>query len=420
MLAQQEDQFAVQPPLALLQWQRAGSDAAARQLLLARLKTLKSVARLMAKQQWHAWRLPRQMALVSALEEAAGRAGAAWDPLQRADRQLDSRLAELEPKERALRAELNGLHHARAFPDAAEQARQLEAAVAAQAQAIALADAELAELERQEAELRAAASAATAQKEALAQRIEATRVALAATPRATEVALAEMRSLLALRKAVTGWEFVHVGASSLLVRYLIGGPVTIRLDFDPESRLVTGLQLLPGNNCKLAVLRHAARLAPSIGTPLAECLAECLGRLDAVSQLERSLAAMDSACSLTIPEPNNDADQMQQQQVALILGFFSYEARSKFDISLLIDASGPALRLLPAAFTHHYGPIEQADVHDYVGMALSNPAIERAPAACKQIVTSVMGLMAEHTVDGRPSDAFSLCMHSSDHQMQLD
>lgn len=356
------------------------------------------------------------MALVAALEEAAGRAGAAWDPLQRADRQLDTRLAELEPKERALRAELNSLHHARAFPNAAEQARQLEAAVAAQAQAIAAADAELAELERQEAELRAAASAATAQKEALAQRIEATRAALAATPRATELALSEMRSLLALRKAVTGWEFVHVGPSSLLVRYLVGGPVTIRLDFDAESRMVTGLQLLPGNNCKLAVLRHAARLAPLIGMPLAECLAECLGRLDAVAQLERSLAAMDSACSLTIPEPEDD-----QSQVTLVLGFFSYEARSKFDITLLVDASGPALRLLPATFTHHYGPIEQADVHDYVGMALSNPAIERAPAACKQIVTSVMGLMAEHTVDGRPSDAFSLCMHSaSDHQMQLD
>lgn len=404
----------MQPPLALLQWQRSGHDAAARQLLLTRLKTLKSVARLLAKQQWHAWRLPRQLALAAALEEAAGRAGAAWDPLQRADRQLDARLAELEPRERALRAELNSLLHARAFPDAAEQARQLEAAVAAQAQAIAAADAELAELERQEAGLRAAAAAAAAEKEVLAQRIEAARQALAATPRATEVALGEMRSLLALRKAVTGWELVQVGPSALLVRYLLGGPVSIRLDFDPGSRLVTSVQLQPGVSCKLAALRHAARLAPAPGTPLAECLAECLGRLDAVAQLERSLAAMDSACSFTIGS-DNDSDPI----IPVTLGFFSYEARSKFDICLAIDASGPALRLLPAAFTHHYGPIEEEDVRDYVGMALSNPAIERGPAACKQIVASVMGLMAEHAVEGRPSDAFSLCLHS-EHQMQID
>lgn len=76
----QEAQFNAAPPLALLQYQRA--DLPTKQLILQKLKTLKSVARLFSKHDWHQWRLERQAKLNAEMERALAIVTAAWDPLQ--------------------------------------------------------------------------------------------------------------------------------------------------------------------------------------------------------------------------------------------------------------------------------------------------------------------------------------------------
>lgn len=342
----------------------------------------------------------------------------AWDPLQSANAQLDTLIStKLEPQYRELHAELAALEHLRAFPDEIEQARQMEATVAVQSAQISEMDAELAELERQEAALLRSISEASAQKDRLSARMEASKQALATTPKVTELLLNEMRSLLALRKAVCGWEFVHVRPDSLTIRYLLGGPVLIKLDFDVNSKLVHSVSL-SGHQAKLSIFRHAHRLETRTGGLIHETLAEVFAKLDSIAQVERQLAssALNMHCSFELI-PESPESTGQPGGLDFKLCFFSYESRSKFDISLSISpASSSSSKLTYTAFTHHYGPIEEHDVRDYIGLALSSASsIEKTAAACKQIVTLVQGLIAEHAVDGRPSDAFSLCLHSNDH-----
>lgn len=407
VLSQQENQFGIQPPLAFLQYQRG--DPATRQLILAKLKTLKSVARLFSKQQWHQWRLQRQNTLNKAMEGNLEALLKAWDPLQSANSQLDSLISgQLEPQYRELHAELTALEHLRAFPDEIEQARQMEETVAVQSAQLNEMDSELAELERQEAALHRAISEASVQKDQLSAKIEASKQALASTPKVTELLLNEMRSLLALRKAVCGWEFVHVRPDSLTIRYLLGGPVLIKVDFDATTKLVSSVSL-SGHQSKLSIFRHAHRLETPTGKLIHETLADVFAKLDSIAQVERQLAssALNMHCSFElVPESEATAG------LDFKLCFFSYESRSKFDISLSILSTNGNGKLTFAGFTHHYGPIEEHDVRDYIGLALSSAtSIEKTASACKQIVTSVQGLIGEHAVDGRPSDAFSLCLH---------
>lgn len=410
-LAQQEAQFNVQPPLAFLQHQR-GSPAE-RQQVLAKLKTLKGVARLLSKHHWHQWRLDRQAHLNSILETNLDTLKTVYPVLQQANLDLDCLLADhLEPVYKQLHAELSALEHLRAFPDEIEQARQLEVTVAEQAQQMASMDAELAELERQEAALHSAIQTAADQKASLASRIEASRQALATTPKITEMLLGELRSLLALRKAATGWEFGQIKPDAITIRFLVGGPVTVRFAIDQE-RAVTAVQV-DCSTARLPILVRAACMFEGlVGKPLATAIHSALLRLDCLVLTHRQLASVNLHCTHEI------TDHADPSFIPLKLSFFSYEARSKFDILLSIHSpastTGPLMR--PAAFVHHYGPIdEEAVMKDYVGLACSNTAVlERVPVACKNLVTAMQALLEEHAVDGRPSDAFSLCLHSGQH-----
>ncbi len=393
-VGQQENQFSIQPPLAYLQYQRG--DQTTKQMILAKLKTLKSVARLLSKHTWHQWRLERQYSLNQILEENLSALLSAWTPLNEANMVLDNLISnKLEPEFKSLNVELTSLEHLKAFPDEIEQARQLELIVTQQNEQLNQMDMELAELERQEVALNAAINEATTQKHNLTTRIESAKQTLASTPKLTEMILNEHRSLLALRKASSGWEFANILSDSITLKYLIGGPVGIKIDFDPSTKVVKSV-LLNGNTAKSTLLKSVHRLSIPTGLSLSETTFLVLQRLDSLVQLERSV----SDCSLVPIEDTPD--------FAFCLSFFSYEARSKFDIALSLDHQ----RLLYAGFQHHYGPITEEHVHDYVGMALSGATtIDRMSTACKQIITSVQGLISEHIVDGRPSDAFSLCMN---------
>lgn len=399
-LSAQEAQFCVQPPLAFLQHERG--DASTRQNVLTKLKTLKSVARLMAKHEWHQWRLVRQEKLNTQLDENLSTLKAAWDPLHNAGVALDALIGEhLEPTYRARHTELQSLEMQQSRPDEAEQARRLEALVVEQTASLDGMKAELDELERQEAALQKAISEAAEQKKRLSARIEASRQTLSTTPKSTELLLNEMRSLLALRKAVTGWELVNIQPSSLVIRYLLGGPVMIKFEFDPSTRLVHHAAM-NGSQARLQILKSVDRLKIPLGAPLVECLRSVLSALDSLVAIERQIDP--STCTFEHEDCEEDTN------IGFKLCFFSYESRSKFDIHMSIPDGS---RLAFSRFTHHYGPITLEDVHDYIGLALSTAggSLDRAAAACKQIITSVHGLISEHTVDGRPSDAFSLCFN---------
>lgn len=80
VLNAQEAQFNASPALALLQFQRG--DISTKQMILQKLKTLKSVARLLSKHSWRQWRLERQEKLNVELEKTLAIVSAAWDPLQ--------------------------------------------------------------------------------------------------------------------------------------------------------------------------------------------------------------------------------------------------------------------------------------------------------------------------------------------------
>lgn len=406
-LARQEGQFGAAPPMAYLQYQR---DAAGRPHLLSRLKTLKSVSRMLSKHSWHQWRLSRQTGLVERLAANLDALQSCWTPLSESNDQLDALIGQvLEPRFRELHAELAALEHLQAFPDEVEQARQMEQTVAAQESAIGDLDAELAALEAQEARLREALSITSSQKAALQSSIEESRAALEAAPEVTELVLDDLRSQVALGKAVSAWEFLQIRPDSVVIKYMPAGPVTLQFDLDARAQhVVTGMRVLEAHKARSPLLRQASRLFDPnafAGLTLSQALLQSALQLDRLFLFTHQLESLSLHCSYEVPEP-----AFATAGIPLCLTFFSYEARSKFDLSLTIgsnslNASGES------SFVHHYGPVGFGDVKDCIGLALSSHDAKSPlsqPLALKSLIMAVHHVLADKAAEGRPSDAFSL------------
>lgn len=411
VLAKQEGQFSCQPPMAYLQYQR---DIAGRPHLLGRLKTLKSVSRMLSKHSWHQWRLGRQTGLVERLAANLSTLQACWTPLNEANDQLDLLIGQvLEPRFKELHAELAALEHLQAFPDEVEQARQMEQTVATQEAAIGEMDAELAALEAQEARLREALSLTASQKAALQSSIDSSRVALEAAPEVTELVLDELRSQVALGKAVSAWEFLQIRPDSVIIKYLPSGPVTLQFDLDPRAQhVVLGLRVLETHKARSPLLRQAGRLFDSTafaGLSLSQALLQSALQLDRLFLFTHQLDALSLQCSYEIPEP-----AFATPGIPLVLTFFNYEARSKFDLNLSIGSNslyGSSSGTASDAFIHHYGPVGWEDIKDCIGLALSSHDAKSPlsqPLALKSLITAIHEVLTEKALEGRPSDAFSL------------
>lgn len=411
-LAKQEGQFSCQPPMAYLQYHR---DIANRPHLLNRMKTLKSISRLLSKHSWHKWRLARQMHVVGQLESNSSTLRSVWDPLAEADRHLDALVHQvLEPRYRELDTEYSTLEHCRSFPDEVDQARQMEQLVAEQEASIKAMDAELLELEATEARLKAAIQATMEQQEALRVKIEREKAACEGTPEITELVLEELRSLMALDRAVGGWEFVTVRPDAFTIRYLPYGPILIHFDVDPATGLVKGIKV-DGVRAKAPFCRLASRLYSSdgfAGKPLAPSLLQACLQLDRLHMFTKYLDGLSLQCNYECIEDPAAAFT----GIPLALSFFSYEARSKFDLRLIIGSN--SVQALPTndedlatCFVHYYGPIGWGDVKDLLGLALSSTHARsplHQPLVLKALAGSIHRMLEEKAIEGRPSEAHSL------------
>jgi hypothetical protein len=332
-----------------------------------------------------------------------------WTPLSETNEQLDSLIGQvLEPRFKELHAELAALEHLQAFPDEVEQARQMEQIVAMQESAIGDLDAELAALEAQEARLRKALSITAAQKAALQSSIEESRAALEAAPEVTELVLDDLRSQVALGKAVSAWEFLQIRPDSVVIKYMPAGPVTMQFDLDARAQhVVTGMRMLEAHKARSPLLRQANRLFDSTGfagLTLSQALLQSALQLDRLFLFTHQLDSLSLHCSYEIPEP-----AFSTAGIPVVLTFFSYEARSKFDLTLSIGSN--SLNASSGSFVHHYGPVGFGDVKDCVGLALSSHDAKSPlsqPLALKSLIMGVHHVLADKAAEGRPSDAFSL------------
>jgi hypothetical protein len=217
-LQRQEEQFNHSPPLAFLQHR----DPLERPVVVGKLKTLKSIARLYAKQAWYAWRQPVHARLNADLwrnAQVISQRVARLTLLN--DGQLDDIVKELEPAVDALHTEVETLK-ARCHvmeTDDAEQAAQLELLVAEQQIKLNAMDEEMAALVKKEQELRMAVERAIGRRQELQHSVQVLQQQVASIPEVSPVMLEELRSGFALLQGAVGWKVVRITGTEVILQY---------------------------------------------------------------------------------------------------------------------------------------------------------------------------------------------------------
>lgn len=228
-LTRQEEQFNHSPPLAFLQYR----DPLERSTVISKLKTLKSIARLYAKQAWYEWRQPIHSKLNSNLEGNVNVLSQRISLLTDLNEQLNEIIITLEPltetitketeilRERWMAMEMNDL----------EQGKQLEKMVSEQQVKLSGLEEEMDSLVKKEKELRQAVEEALKKRQELQTKVSTLKTQVEAVPEYSEQMLEELRSNFELLQGVTGWRFLKFSKESQLVLQYV------RADFNVSFNL---------------------------------------------------------------------------------------------------------------------------------------------------------------------------------------
>lgn len=412
-LGRAEEQFNHSPPLPYLEYQR---DVTERPAVISKLKTLKSIARLYAKQAWYGWRTSLHEALNARLAENVQLAEERARLLVSFHEQLDGIIRDLEPSLVRLCDETATVRErvewAQGGSDDLEHAKQLEQLAAFQQHKLTTIEEEMAGLMAREQQLRAAVELALAKRAELSHVLRSLREQVEASPETSPLLLDEQRSGLKLLQGTVGWRLCRMHPHELSLMFVRGAVgVTLGLDTNAkvtaaskESAISAGASASANAvstkatvislafdvaSTKSRLLKYAPRLVklPDTGSQLqapmsvSEALLWIGQRLDRLCHLDRQLAVVGVQCQVTIPE----TIAPETESVPIALGFLHPASRTKFDLLLTVDGGGG---LSYSQFVHFYGPIQEHHVLDQVKMALQakHGQARRAVAAVMDII----------------------------------
>lgn len=255
-----ESQFGIAPPQFYLHVDlEKETDQAS-----LRLKTLKSVSRLVAKQEWYQWRrlaleshvnnqMEKNFELLLAVESQAD---AAIEKLSMSEEesQLEALEKELSEQVRVLRKRIQSSADVKERQRAQEISKDLTQV----SSAISQLNNEIEALSVQESSLRSAISNFQDDKRTKQGKIEACKRILAEKTDISEASLQEIKSQVALHCAITGWRWVSIKPEALVLEWQRAGPVHIRFELC-QPGAVKAVQI---NSSAAAsrILKHSSRL----------------------------------------------------------------------------------------------------------------------------------------------------------------
>lgn len=417
-LGKAEEQFNHSPPLPYLEYQR---DVAERPVVISKLKTLKSIARLYAKQAWYEWRASLHEGLNARLAENVQIAEERARLLVSFHEQLDGMIKELEPALVHLSDEVATVRErvewAQGGGDDLEHAKQLEQLAAFQQSKLMTIEEEMEGLMAREQQLRAAVELALAKRAELTHALGSLRQEVEASPEASPILLDEQRSGLKLLQGTVGWRLCKIYPHEISLMF-VRGAVGVTLGLETKTKMTLGSKESSTSgagagvsasatsppssltapkaavislafdvaSAKSRLLKYAPRLIKLPGTitqvPMGvpEALLWIGQRLDRLCHLDRQLAVVGVQCQVTIPE----TIAPETESVPIALGFLHPTPRTKFDLLLTVDGEG----LSYSQFVHFYGTIQEHHVLDQVKMALQakHGQVRRAVAAVMEVI----------------------------------
>ena len=304
-LAEEEARFNHHPPLAFREFSALPpGESNERAVLISKLKTLKSVARLFARQSWYEWRRGFESGFLTELQRVAAalkdeyaafgqkRAAlqeATGDALDLAINDLQSALVQLQTRYDSLsRCDW-------------EAAQRLHEQVQAERAALAALEAEAAEIIAAESELRQRVEFTLEQRRLAGERVTLLRHSVSQFDDCTELALTELKSTLALQEALNGWRLIKLKSDSMVALYTRNSAnVLINFQFSPSTGVVSSL-LIESEASSNELLRVAA---PALVIPefsaLTKAVSSVMLQLDRLLQLSRELSMIKVACEVSI------------------------------------------------------------------------------------------------------------------------
>lgn len=382
-LADEEAKFNHHPPLAYRQFAALPSgDSQERSLLLGKLKTLKSVARLFARQSWYEWRrgfesgfLEELNRVLSELKSEYARLNSARSALQEATGDtLETSISSLESTLAQLQLRYDSLSRCDW-----QTAQALHDQVQAERAELARLDAELAEICAAEAELRGRVEGVLEERRIKVEAVQQLRHSVAQFDDCTELALTELKSTMALQEALNGWKLRNVRSDLLAVEYCRNGSsVGVSIYFNQLSGLVTSVLIESENEANSAVMRAAQSLLIPEFAQVPRTLSSVMVQLDRLLQLNRELEVIKVACEVSVgsvqtSQLSSSSSQesfiktpKEQPQLPLQLTFFNFQSKIKFSVQLAVQMGPQSLSYALKGFECQYGQVSGEAVREVV------------------------------------------------------
>jgi len=138
-------------------------------------------------------------------------------------------------------------------------------------------------------------------------------------------------------------------------------PIQVRMNWSSPSDLIVSSILIESESSALATLRPASQLIQPEFTSLPRSLISILTQLDNLVQLSRDLNLIKVQCDVQLLSVMNA--NTCDAQLPLLLTFFNYEAKIKFDVIIGVKLStSSALSFSLLSFQNHYGPVNQESI----------------------------------------------------------
>lgn len=319
----------------------------------ARMKTCKSVARLLARLQWYEWRAgveaPLLQTLRHNLSQLAGCHAQALQrevdidavgvPLVRLRDALSARLSVCQAEEREREAvdwtAVNGMN--------VELQKCLEEQAAY--------DRELEQLAVEEEQLRAKLAGAQEEKRRLKGRLEQIDEQLTLLEDSSDMALREVKSRLALMNAVHSWQIKSIQPMSMVIEYRHG----VQVRFELSKELFVPSVQVHSSEAALPFLRLAAGVVKvESNKPLLRALLSIVTQLDRLYLFDRSL---QGAASWVQP-----LDGGSHAPDVMPLSFFSLNRRTKATCQMRITME----HLFVSSVSTEYGDVSEERVRECV------------------------------------------------------
>ena len=372
-LIEEEGKFNHHPPLAYREFLKHSTESPERTSILQKLKTLKSVARLFARQSWYEWRRGFENNFQGDLERVLEGLKREYSVLEWERSELHKASAEqIDPKLKDLQEKLGHLsaRYESLSRSDWEQASHLHNLVQLERQKLVSLEEEMSQTLMQESSLRQNIEGLLEQRRHLQDRVSSLKHASAQFEDCTELALTELKSTFALQEALNGWRLVQLREDFLIWEYTRGtpsAPVKVRMNWSQKqpnnnnnpnhnnknNSLLVESVLIESELSTLPTLKPASHMVTPEFINLPDSLASILVQLDNLVELNRELSLIKVQCDVQI------LPVLPGCQLPLLLTFFNFEAKIKFDVIIGVSGivSGENSKFKLLSFSNHYGPV---------------------------------------------------------------